>query len=118
MLPRNAADHARGKELFCCWARAVTDMGGAVSAEHGVGKIKRDFLAVMYGEGHLREMARLKCQLDPQGLLGRGNLFSAELLDEERAACAAAAGEKGCALDAAAAGSPAGASPHAAGEVA
>lgn len=118
VLPRNAADHARGKELFCRWACAVTDMGGAVSAEHGVGKIKRDFLAVMYGEGHLREMARLKCQLDPQGLLGRGNLFSAELLDEERAACAAAAGEKGCALDAAAAGSPAGASPHAAGEVA
>ena len=57
-------------------------MGGAVSAEHGVGKIKRGFLETMYGPVHIREMARLKCQLDPKGQLGRGNLFGEELLDE------------------------------------
>ena len=81
VLPRNAADYAAGKELFRGWAREVTAMGGAVSAEHGVGKIKRDFLTVMYGSEHIAEMARLKIQLDPYGQLGRGNLFSEDVLD-------------------------------------
>ena len=90
VLPRDAADFATGKELFRGWAREVTAMGGAVSAEHGVGKIKRDFLTVMYGPEHIAEMARLKAQLDPYGQLGRGNLFSA---DELEAACAGVADE-------------------------
>ena len=92
VLPCDAADFAAGKELFRGWAREVTAMGGAVSAEHGVGKIKRDFLAVMYGPEHIREMAHLKAQLDPYGQLGRGNLFSEDELD---AACAEAAVAEG-----------------------
>lgn len=80
VLPRGDADFAAGKELFCSWAAEVTRMGGAVSAEHGVGKIKRGFLETMYGPEHIREMARLKRELDPAGQLGRGNLFGEELL--------------------------------------
>ncbi|MCI1260601.1 MAG: FAD-binding oxidoreductase [Atopobiaceae bacterium] len=80
VLPRDAADFRRGHDLFERWASEVTAMGGAVSAEHGVGKIKRDFLLAMYGERHIREMATLKLELDPAGLLGRGNLFPPELL--------------------------------------
>ena len=81
VLPRDSADFAAGKELFSRWAAEVTRMGGAVSAEHGVGKIKRGFLETMYGLEHIREMARLKLELDPAGQLGRGNLFGEELLD-------------------------------------
>ena len=81
VLPRNMVDFSAGKELFASWAAEVTRMGGAVSAEHGVGKIKRGFLETMYGPEHIREMARLKCELDPAGQLGRGNLFGEELLD-------------------------------------
>lgn len=80
VLPRGDADFAAGKELFCSWAAEVTRMGGAVSAEHGVGKIKRGFLETMYGPEHVREMARLKRELDSAGQLGRGNLFGEELL--------------------------------------
>lgn len=80
VLPRGDADFAAGKELFRSWAAEVTRMGGAVSAEHGVGKIKRGFLETMYGPEHVREMARLKRELDPAGQLGRGNLFGEELL--------------------------------------
>ena len=35
----------------------------------------------MYGLEHIREMARLKLELDPAGQLGRGNLLGEELLD-------------------------------------
>lgn len=85
ILPRDHDEHARGKELYKRWAATITQMGGAVSAEHGVGKIKRDFLTTMYGEEHVRQMARTKLALDPRAVLGRGNLFSEELLDEEAA---------------------------------
>lgn len=84
VLPRDAADYARGKALYARWAREVTAMGGAVSAEHGVGKLKRDFLTVMYGAENIEAMARTKLQLDPYGQLGRGNLFGEDVL--ERAA--------------------------------
>ena len=85
VLPRDMDDYARGKELFRRWAREVTAMGGAVSAEHGVGKLKRDFLLAMYGEAHVREMARVKLAFDPDARFGRGNLFDERILDEERA---------------------------------
>lgn len=77
VLPRDAADYAAGKELFKRWAAEVTAMGGAVSAEHGVGKMKRDFLLTMYGPEHIAEMARLKRRFDPEVRLNRGNLFAA-----------------------------------------
>lgn len=93
--PRNEDDYRRGKALFARWAREVTAMGGAVSAEHGVGKLKRDFLAVMYGERHVEEMARLKLQLDPQAMLGRGNLFDPALCSRDGAENATPANEKG-----------------------
>lgn len=89
VLPRTMDDHARGKALFKRWAAEVTRMGGAVSAEHGVGKLKRDFLQIMYGEEGVEAMARTKLQLDPGGVLGRGNLFDGDVL----ARAAARAGE-------------------------
>lgn len=76
VLPRNREDMQRTKGLFLRWAGEVTRMGGAVSAEHGVGKLKTDFLAVMYGEKHIGEMRALKRAFDSKGLLGVGNLFS------------------------------------------
>ena len=76
ILPRNGEEYKRGKELFKKWAGRVTEMGGAVSAEHGVGKLKADFLMVMYGKEHIDEMAQVKKVFDPKGLLGTGNLFT------------------------------------------
>ncbi len=81
ILPRSAEEYARATDLFSQWAAEVSAMGGAVSAEHGVGKLKAHFLEVMYGREHIAECVRLKCQVDPKGQFGRGNLFSEEKLD-------------------------------------
>ena len=75
ILSRNEDEYRRGKELFAVWAGKVSSSGGSVSAEHGVGKIKKDFLLKMYGEEGVGEMKRLKNFLDPKGILGRGNIF-------------------------------------------
>lgn len=76
VLPNDGAEYARAKKLFESWAAAVTEMGGAVSAEHGVGKLKASFLTIMYGERHIDEMRAMKRAFDPRWQLGDGNLFS------------------------------------------
>jgi len=80
ILPRDDEDYRQGKELYREWARCITDLGGAVSAEHGVGKLKADFLAIMYGEENVAAMAAVKAALDPLALFGAGNLFAPELV--------------------------------------
>jgi D-lactate dehydrogenase (cytochrome) len=55
-------------------------VGGTLSAEHGVGKLKREYLKLFYTEEQLRQMAQLKRAFDPNGILGRGNIFSEDLL--------------------------------------
>lgn len=76
ILPRDMDEYSRGKALLTKWAGEASRMGGAVSAEHGVGKLKAPFLEVMYGAEHIREMAALKAAFDPRYMLGRGNLFA------------------------------------------
>jgi D-lactate dehydrogenase (cytochrome) len=75
ILPRSMEEYARGKELCLEWAKQVAEWGGSVSAEHGIGKIKTDFLRLMYGEESIREMRNLKHLFDPLHLLNTGNLF-------------------------------------------
>ncbi|MFQ5672555.1 MAG: FAD-binding oxidoreductase [Nitrospinales bacterium] len=48
---------------------------GTISAEHGVGKLKKDYFRQMVGEGALRELRQIKTSLDPDGLLGIGNML-------------------------------------------
>lgn len=76
ILPRSEEEYRIGKGLYHNWAREITAMGGAVAAEHGIGKLKRDFLRTMYADENIAAMAALKRQFDPAGLLGQGNLFS------------------------------------------
>lgn len=75
ILPRSMEEFDRGKALYLDWARQVVDWGGSVSAEHGIGKLKTDFLKLMYGEEGIAEMKRIKRLFDPQGMLSPGNLF-------------------------------------------
>jgi D-lactate dehydrogenase (cytochrome) len=75
ILLRSRAEYEKGKALYLDWTRQVVAMGGSVSAEHGIGKIKTEFLKLMYGDEGIREMQRLKQLFDPQGLLNPGNLF-------------------------------------------
>jgi D-lactate dehydrogenase (cytochrome) len=80
ILPRNEEEAARAWEIYHRFIRRAVDVGGTISAEHGIGKLKRDYLVELYGEQHLREMARLKLAFDPAGILGRGNMFAEGLL--------------------------------------
>ena len=80
ILPRDDAEGARARELYVQFLKYAASAGGTLSAEHGVGKLKRDYLHFFYNDEQLREMAALKKALDPNGILGRDNIFSEELL--------------------------------------
>jgi D-lactate dehydrogenase (cytochrome) len=75
ILPRSMAEYEKGKALYLDWARQVVAMGGSVSAEHGIGKIKTEFLKLMVGDTGIAEMRKLKALFDSNGLLNPGNLF-------------------------------------------
>jgi FAD/FMN-containing dehydrogenase len=48
---------------------------GSVSAEHGIGLLKREFLPISRSPAELAAMAAIKHALDPHGILNPGKLF-------------------------------------------
>lgn len=82
ILPRDMADLEKALSLYGRFAERAVALGGTVSAEHGIGKLKAKFLKTMYREEEIEEMRAVKRALDPQGLLNPGNIF-------EAASCAA-----------------------------
>ena len=80
ILPRDEDEAKKAREIYLLFLKRAAGVGGTLSAEHGIGKLKRDYLPLFYGEKHLREMVALKRAFDPAGILGRGNIFSEALL--------------------------------------
>ncbi len=78
ILPRNEVESERAKTLMLDFARRAVELGGTVSAEHGLGKWKRHLLELQYSAEEIQSMREVKTRLDPQWLLGRGNLFLRE----------------------------------------
>jgi FAD/FMN-containing dehydrogenase len=65
----------RASALILEFARKAVELGGTVSAEHGLGRRKAHLLALQYAPEHLEAMRAVKRRLDPQNLLGRGVLW-------------------------------------------
>ncbi len=77
ILPNSPEDYARGKALYLVWAQQILAGGGSIAAEHGIGKLKIDFLHLMYGEEGIAQMRAVKSLFDPFGMFNPGNLFEA-----------------------------------------
>ena len=71
------ADPARATALLKEFARRAVELGGTVSAEHGVGKRKAHLLELQYTPEQLERMRAVKRRLDPKGILGPGTMFAA-----------------------------------------
>ncbi len=53
----------------------VSRLGGSISAEHGIGRIKRPYLALSRTETELALMMKMKQTLDPEGILNPGRIL-------------------------------------------
>ncbi|MHC4870261.1 MAG: FAD-binding oxidoreductase [Planctomycetota bacterium] len=75
IIPHNEDEYASGKQIYKEFAEKAVSLGGTVSAEHGVGKLKKFLLPVMYGDEGIAEMKKVKAVFDPNNILNKGNLF-------------------------------------------
>jgi FAD/FMN-containing dehydrogenase len=53
----------------------VAEMGGSISAEHGIGRMKRKDLERYKSAVELELMRRIKAAFDPNGILNPGKLL-------------------------------------------
>ena len=80
ILPRDDSEAAISRDIYLRFVKRAIEVGGTLSAEHGVGKLKREYLKLLYSENNLREMAALKRAFDPAAILGRGTMFDEQYL--------------------------------------
>ena len=53
----------------------VLDLGGSISAEHGIGRMKRELLPHAKGAVAMELMRLIKTSFDPNGILNPGKLL-------------------------------------------
>lgn len=66
-----------GKEISAFVHDLVVAAGGSISAEHGIGQMKRDELARLSDPVRIRTMQAIKRALDPKGIMNPGKLIAA-----------------------------------------
>lgn len=72
LLPKDRAELARAREIYMELARRAVSLGGSVSAEHGIGRLKRAHLALMVPEAVREGWRAMRRAADPAGIFGRG----------------------------------------------
>lgn len=79
-LPANEEQELKMNDFVLELINKAVELGGTVSAEHGIGKIKKPYLEILYGTDYLLEMAALKKTFDTAAILNRDNIFSKDYL--------------------------------------
>ncbi|KAA2251368.1 FAD-binding protein [Solihabitans fulvus] len=74
--PSSADEFARAHRAFDEILALALGMGGTITGEHGVGKVKREWLAREIGPVGLRAHRAIKAALDPANLFNPGSMFS------------------------------------------
>ncbi|MGC9367408.1 MAG: FAD-binding oxidoreductase [bacterium] len=75
ILPRNKNELELAEQIYHQLAKQVVEWGGTVTAEHGLGKLKKDYLKIMYCPEIIKNMMKIKTAFDPDNLLGPGILW-------------------------------------------
>lgn len=73
--PRNWADTAEGKAVSALVHDLVTSAGGSISAEHGIGQMKKDELVRTADPARLQALRAVKAAMDPRGIFNPGKLI-------------------------------------------
>jgi D-lactate dehydrogenase (cytochrome) len=74
-LPENKAQQEEAAAIYDALAGKAAGMAGTVSAEHGIGKLKKKYLKYMYTEEQINAMKGVKKFFDPDNLSCPGNIF-------------------------------------------
>ena len=66
---------ALGAAIGAAIGALVQEFGGSISAEHGIGLLRKDLLAHSRSAAEIRLMRALKAVFDPNGILNPGKIF-------------------------------------------
>jgi glycolate oxidase len=77
--PHDAGQAHRAERAYGQVMTLAIELGGTITGEHGVGKLKRPWLVAQIGEDSLELGQRIKNALDPNGVLNPGAVFAAKL---------------------------------------
>jgi len=77
-IARNKEETMIAQEIDDLMAKKAVALGGCVSAEHGIGKMKRRQMALQYPPHIICAMEALKKEFDPAGIMAPGNIFKME----------------------------------------
>lgn len=75
--PRDADQKRRAETAYGEVMDLAVALGGTITGEHGVGRLKRPWLSSYLGEDELELNHRIKAALDPQNILNPGAVFGA-----------------------------------------
>ena len=75
VLPRSPAEVEEARRRYVELAERAVSLGGTVSAEHGIGVAKVDWLERTKGADHVRALRAVKSALDPAGIMNPGVLL-------------------------------------------
>ena len=74
-IAKNSIQKKQILEVVHKTCQKVVSLGGTIAAEHGIGKIKKDFVKYQYPKQIIDSMKALKQSLDPNGIMAPGNMF-------------------------------------------
>lgn len=75
MDERDADEVKRMHRGFDAIVEAALELGGALTGEHGVGLLKRDFLERYFPSAALEMMRNFRRSMDPNGIMNPGKMF-------------------------------------------
>lgn len=75
LLPEDESQRLNALRIYEEILKIAAEAGGTISAEHGIGKIKKKYLSLVYDNAALEQMRAVKKAFDPDGMFNPGNLL-------------------------------------------
>ncbi|PAT01343.1 hypothetical protein CI105_07125 [Candidatus Izimaplasma bacterium ZiA1] len=75
LIPNTYFEYEAAKKIVKNWAEKITSKEGSISAEHGIGKIKKEMLRLMFDIKDIDKMKKLRKLMDPKLLINKGTFL-------------------------------------------
>ncbi len=75
LIVKDHAEFERAEAVVHRMCAAACEVGGTITAEHGIGKVKLPFVKYRFDELDLATMRAVKSVFDPKGIMAPGNIF-------------------------------------------
>jgi D-lactate dehydrogenase (cytochrome) len=75
LFVKSEDDKIKAEEFYNYMMKLAIELDGTISAEHGIGKIKRPYMKYMFTDVEISGMQEVKKAFDPKNLLALDTLF-------------------------------------------